>query len=215
MSDKESARDVSEFEAESTAHLDALYGLALRLTRRPTDAEDLVQEAYLRAFRFRDHYTPGTNLRAWMFKILTNLFINRYRRSMKETALLDGSDGDSIAEAALSRQSVRLLRDPEAHFEAPLFGEQVCKALERLPADFRAVVVLSDVEEFSYKEIAEIVGCPIGTVMSRLHRARRSLQRQLVEYAHEVGALAPGEERAPAEPTDLASYRARRGAGTS
>jgi len=207
--------NLDDFEAESTSHLEALYGFALRLTRNTSDAEDLVQEAFLRAYRFRGSYAPGTNMRAWMFKILSNLFINRYRRSSRESSALDGVEGDAIAEAALSRDSVRLLRDPEAHFEAGLFGEHVTRALESLPPDFRAVVMLSDIEEFSYKEIAEIMGCPIGTVMSRLHRARRLLQKQLVDYATETGALPAGERAEPAAPADLAAYRARRAGGGS
>jgi RNA polymerase sigma-70 factor (ECF subfamily) len=210
------ASDLQEFEAQSTSHLEALYGFALRLTRNPADAEDLVQEAFLRAYRFRDSYSPGTNMRAWMFKILSNLFINRYRRTSRETSTLDGPEGDSVAEAALSGASVRLLRDPEAHFEAGLFAEHVARALESLPPDFRAVVILSDIEEFSYKEIADIMGCPIGTVMSRLHRARRALQKHLVDYARYAGVdlQAPAREAA-AEPTDLATYRARRSGGGS
>jgi RNA polymerase sigma-70 factor (ECF subfamily) len=207
--------DLREFEVESTSHLDALYGFALRLTRNPADAEDLVQEAFLRAYRFRDSYAPGTNMRAWMFKILSNLFINRYRRSTRETAALDGVEGDAIAEAALSRSSVRLLRDPEAHFDAGLFAEHVTRALDALPADFRAVVILSDIEEFSYKEIAEIMACPIGTVMSRLHRARRALQKALVDYATTAGASVAGPEPELSAPADLSAYRARRvGGGT-
>ena len=207
--------DLVDFEAESTSHLDALYGFALRLTRNPADAEDLVQEAFLRAYRFRGSYAPGTNMRAWMFKILSNLFINRYRRTSREMSALDGSEGDSVAEAALSRDSVRLLRDPEAHFDAGLFGEHVARALESLPPDFRAVVILSDIEEFSYKEIAEIMGCPIGTVMSRLHRARRALQKHLVDYARYAGVDLGEAEREPSAPADLAAYRARRSGGGS
>ena len=110
---------------------------------------------------------------------------------------------------------MRLLREPEAHFEAGLFGEHVARALESLPADFRAVVILSDIEEFSYKEIAEIMGCPIGTVMSRLHRARRALQKQLVDYATDSGAILDEPEREPTAPADLAAYRARRAGGAS
>ena len=207
------ASDLQEFCAESTTHLDALYGFALRLTRNPADAEDLVQETFLRACRFKDSFAPGTNMRAWLFKILSNLFINRYRRTSRESLALDGVEGSSIAEAALSRESVRLLREPEAHFEAPFFSEHVARALESLPPDFRAVVVLSDIEEFSYKEIAEIMGCPIGTVMSRLHRARRALQRQLVGYARGAGVVLDDAE--PAAPADLAAFRARRSGGAS
>lgn len=207
--------DLAEFEAQSTSHLEALYGFALRLTRNPADAEDLVQEAFLRAYRFRESYAPGTNMRAWMFKILSNLFINRYRRSTRESLALDGAEGDSVAEAALSRDSVRLLRDPEAHFDAGLFGEDVARALEALPPDFRAVVILSDIEEFSYKEIADIMGCPIGTVMSRLHRARRALQKHLIDYARYAGVDLGEDAREPAVPADLAAYRARRSGGAS
>jgi len=207
--------DLEEFEAQSTSHLEALYGFALRLTRNPADAEDLVQEAFLRAYRFRASYAPGTNMRAWMFKILSNLFINRYRRTSRENSALDGPEGDSVAEAALSRDSVRLLRDPEAHFEAGLFGQHVKQALESLPPDFRTVVILSDIEEFSYKEIAEIMQCPIGTVMSRLHRARRALQKHLVEYARYAGAELDESPHELAEPADLAAYRARRAGGGS
>lgn len=176
-------------EAEALAQIDALYRTALRLTRNPADAEDLVQEAYLRAFRALDRFQAGTNLRAWLFKILTNAFINEYRRRSRQprsTSLDDTEEyyvfnhliDSGIQPHAVSPEEEVLRRIPDA---------SVVHALESLAPEFRQVVLLADVEGFAYREIAEILDIPIGTVMSRLHRARRRLQRLLVDSLVEGG----------------------------
>jgi RNA polymerase sigma-70 factor (ECF subfamily) len=201
------------FEAQVLSHLDALYAVGCRLTKAPLDAEDLVQDALVKAMRARDQYQPGTNLKAWLFKILTNTFINKYRRGGLERVVLDGPDADPLADGWVSAASMRALRDPETQALAPLVAEEIRKALDELPEEFRIAVVLSDVEELSYKEIAEAMDCPVGTVMSRLHRGRRLLQKRLYDHAVLLG-IAPvndgtGDEGQP-EPVDIAQFRARK-----
>jgi RNA polymerase sigma-70 factor, ECF subfamily len=176
------------FEQEAMQHLDALYRTALRMTRNPQDAEDLVQETYLRAYRFFDKFQPGTNLRAWLFKILTNSYINRYRKQVSEPRLdsLDGSEEFALynhmdAEAAMQGGTV------EAEVLDHFAEEDIKAAIEALPPQFRMAVLLADVEGFSYNQIAEITGVKKGTVMSRLFRGRRLLQRALLEQARAAG----------------------------
>jgi RNA polymerase sigma-70 factor (ECF subfamily) len=159
-----------EFEAEALRHLDALYRTALRMTRSEADAEDLVQETYIRAFRFREQFTLGTNMKAWLFRILTNTFINTYRRMATDRAASSSPD-------------------PEAELLNNVVDTEVTDALEELPEKFRTTVLL-DVEGFSYKEIAEMLSVPIGTVMSRLHRGRKFLQKRLYDLARERGIAA-------------------------
>ncbi len=178
------------FEREVLPLLPNLYGAALRLTRNPQDAEDLVQEAYLRAYRGFAGFREGTNLRAWMYRILTNTFINSYRKKQREPVTVavtdDTSDwylydriGSSGAEPSAEAEVLDRIPD-----------EDVQRALEELPEVFRMAVLLADVEGFSYKEIAEILDIPIGTVMSRLHRGRKALQRALWETVRERGLVA-------------------------
>ena len=171
------------FEAQTLEHLDALYAVSCRLTKAPLDAEDLVQDTLVKAMRAREQYEPGTNLKAWLFKILHNTFINKYRRGGLERVVLEGPDADPLADGWVSVASMRALRDPESQALRPLVQEEIHKALDELPEEFRLAVVLSDVEELSYKEIADVMGCPVGTVMSRLHRGRRILKKQLAEKA--------------------------------
>jgi RNA polymerase sigma-70 factor (ECF subfamily) len=174
---------------EALEYLDALYRTALRLTRNEADAEDLVQETYLKAIRFQDKFKPGTNLRAWLFRILMNTFINRYRQKQRTPRLTSVEDAEDFF---LYRQ-VSAQRDehlfPSAEEEAldKLADEDVKRAIEELPEQFRVAVILADIEGFSYKEIAEITNVKIGTVMSRLSRGRRLLQRKLWEYARRTG----------------------------
>ncbi|HZD17943.1 MAG TPA: sigma-70 family RNA polymerase sigma factor [Actinomycetota bacterium] len=178
----------SRFERDVLPLLPGLYGAALRLTRNPQDAEDLVQETYLRAYRGFSGFEEGTNLRAWMYRILTNTFINTYRKKQREPVTIADDDiedwylydrlGGSGAEA--SAESEVLERIPD---------EEVQRALEDLPEGFRMAVLLADVEGFSYKEIAEILDIPIGTVMSRLHRGRKALQKALWETVRERGLV--------------------------
>jgi RNA polymerase sigma-70 factor (ECF subfamily) len=179
-----------EFETEALSYLDALYRTGLRMTRSEADAEDLVQETFIRAFRHRDQFTPGTNLRAWLFRILTNTFINSYR---KKSAQPDTTELDAIEEATLYRRmsgaASSTSSEPERLVVDNMLDSEVKQALDELPERFRSVVVL-DVEGFSYREIAEMLEIPIGTVMSRLHRARRSLQKRLYDLARERGIAA-------------------------
>ncbi|MGZ4147723.1 MAG: sigma-70 family RNA polymerase sigma factor [Actinomycetota bacterium] len=176
------------FERDVLPLLPNLYSAALRLTRNPADAEDLVQEAYLRAYRGFSGFQEGTNLRAWMYRILTNTFINNYRKKQRQPQTVSDEDiedwylYDRLGEsaAAASAETSVLERIPD---------EDVQKALEALPEQFRMAVWLADVEGFSYKEIAEILDVPIGTVMSRLHRGRKSLQKALWETVRERGLV--------------------------
>ena len=179
------------FEAQALGHLDALYRTALRMTRSEADAEDLVQETYIRAFRFRDQFTMGTNMKAWLFRILTNTFINSYRRkaSRPETTELDDVDEFSLYRHMTDGTTASASPDPEAALLDRTVDTEVTDALGELPEKFRTVVLL-DVEGFSYKEIAEILSIPIGTVMSRLHRGRKFLQKRLYEHAREHGIAA-------------------------
>jgi RNA polymerase sigma-70 factor (ECF subfamily) len=176
------------FEREVLPILPNLYGAALRFTRNPQDAEDLVQETYLRAFRGFAGFQEGTNLRAWMYRILTNTFINIYRKKQREPVTVQDDDiedwylydrlGSSTVEASAESEVLEKLPD-----------EDVQRALEALPEGFRMAVLLADVEGFSYKEIAEIMDIPIGTVMSRLHRGRKALQKALWETVRERGLV--------------------------
>jgi RNA polymerase sigma-70 factor (ECF subfamily) len=162
------ARD--EFERLTMQHIDPLYSAALRLTKNDRDAEDLVQDTFLRAYRFFDKFERGTNIKAWLFKILTNTFINRYRRSVKERNIVEGSKRDAVHERFISREASEYASNPEQFFFDRLLSDDVLRAVDALPIDFRMVVILADLQEFSYKEIAEILDIPVGTVMSRLFR---------------------------------------------
>jgi RNA polymerase sigma-70 factor, ECF subfamily len=200
------------FEVQVLSHLDALYGVACRLTKLPLDAEDLVQDALVKAMRARDQYQPGTNLKAWLFKILTNTFINKYRRGGLERVVLDGPDADPLADGWVSAASMRGLRDPENQALRPIVEEEIQQALDELPEEFRLAVVLSDVEELSYKEIAEAMDCPVGTVMSRLHRGRRLLQKRLYDHAVHLGIVPADDAKDEASdlPVNIAQFRAKK-----
>ena len=188
------------FETEALSFLDALYRTALRMTRSEAEAQDLVQETYIRAFRFRHQFTPGTNLKAWLFRILTNTFINQYRR---KAARPDTTELDDVEESILYRHmrdvspgSASL--DPEAELIDNTLSSEVTDALEALPEKFRTTLLL-DVEGFSYKEIAEVLDIPIGTVMSRLHRGRKFLQKRLYDVARDRGIVAARAMPRPAD----------------
>ena len=180
-----------EFEAGALRHLDGLYRTALRMTRSEADAEDLVQETYIRAFRFREQFTLGTNMKAWLFRILTNTFINTYRRksAQPEVTDLEGVDEFSLYRRMADDRAASSSPDPETELLKGVVDTEVTDALEELPEKFRTTVLL-DVEGFSYKEIAEMLGIPIGTVMSRLHRGRKFLQKRLYDLARERGIAA-------------------------
>jgi RNA polymerase sigma-70 factor (ECF subfamily) len=197
------------FMVELLGHLDTLYSVACRMTRGSSEAEDLVQDTVVKAMRARDQFEPGTNLKAWLLRILTNTFINRYRRGGMERELFDGPDAEPLSDGWVGASSMRPIRDPETLALQPIVEAELAKALDELPPEFRLAVILSDVEELSYKEIAEVMGCPIGTVMSRLHRGRKILQKRLRDHAQAIGILGT-EENAPKEPTDLNAYRNQR-----
>lgn len=182
----------ARFERDAMAYLDQLYSAALRMTRNPTDAEDVVAETYAKAFASFHQFKPGTNLRAWLFRILTNTYINTYRKAQRQPV----AGGDSVEDwqlaAAANHDSVGL-RSAEMEALDHLPDSRVSEALNSLAPDFRTAVYLADVEGFSYKEIAEIMGTPIGTVMSRLNRGRAQLRGQLAEAAAELGIGVKGE----------------------
>ncbi len=174
-----------EFEREALPHMSSLYNFALRMCRDRDEASDLVQETYLKAFRFFDKFEPGTNCKAWLFRIMKNSYINRYRKISREP---DKVDYDSIEEFydTLRPESADSSNLEEKFFNN-LLDDEVSTALQSLPDDFRTVVILCDIEGFTYEEIAEFVDCPIGTVRSRLHRARKMLAQKLTEYARARG----------------------------
>lgn len=181
------AERAERFERDAMGYLDQLYAAALRMTRNPADAEDVVQETYAKAFASFEQFTPGTNLRAWLYRILTNTYINSYRRAQRQPQ----SSGDAQVEdwqlaRAASHDSVGL-RSAELEALESIPDAVVMEALDSLSPDFRQAVLLSDVEGFSYKEIAEIMGTPIGTVMSRLNRGRAQLRAKLADYAAQRG----------------------------
>jgi RNA polymerase sigma-70 factor, ECF subfamily len=210
------ARKMSDFEKEAMSHLTTLLAVGSRLTRSTAEAEDLVQDTLLKALRAKEHFTPGSNMRAWLLRILTNTFINRYRRGGLERSVLDGPDADPLADGWIGASTMEAMRDPESRAMRALLEKEIVAALDELPEEFRLAVVLSDVEELSYKEISEIMGCPIGTVMSRLHRGRRLLKRRLYDHARTLGIVGP-EEAVGAAPArersvvDMASYRKKAG----
>jgi RNA polymerase sigma-70 factor (ECF subfamily) len=178
------------FEAEVVPLLSSLYGMALRLTRNPADAEDLVQQTVLRAFAAWDTFRQGTNLKAWLYKILTNTFISGYRKKQREPQTVSADENEDFS---LYDMLVEQNMTPEAELLDKLPDEEVKAALESIPEQFRTAVLLADVEGFSYQEIADITGVAIGTVMSRLHRGRKALQKALWEYARTRGLVAEEE----------------------
>lgn len=177
----------ADFETLALSYMDQLYAAAMRMTRNPADAEDLVQETYVKAFAARDKFTMGTNLKAWLYRIETNAFINTYRKKQREPRR---SDADTVEDwqlaAAAEHTSTGLASAEDAALDS--LGDDVVRtALANLPEDFRMAVFLSDVEGFAYKEIAQIMDTPVGTVMSRLHRGRKLLREALRDYAAERG----------------------------
>lgn len=173
------------FQRDAVPHMDALYNFALRMTMDAAEAEDLVQETYLKAFRFFDSFEQGTNCKAWLFRIMKNSYINRYRKAQKTPETVDY---DAVEEFYYS---IRSDSAAESDLSSMLFNnildDEVTAAIERLPEDFRTVVILCDIEGFTYEEIAEFVDCPVGTVRSRLHRGRKLLRDSLLDYATEKG----------------------------
>ena len=185
LTNEEVKQKQTDFEEEILPHLDAMYNFALRLTTDPNDAEDLVQDSIVKAYRFFSSYEKGTNAKAWLFRILKNSYINNYRKKSKQPNQVD------YDEVATFYESIRAERTDTSDLEDQMYRElmddDISNALEELPEDFRTVVLLCDVEGFTYEEIANMLDVPIGTIRSRLHRGRNLLKSQLAEYAEQRG----------------------------
>jgi RNA polymerase sigma-70 factor, ECF subfamily len=210
---RQAAPPPSDFEVEALGHLKSMLGVATRLTRNPSEAEDLVQDTFVKAMRSRHQYEPGTNLKAWLLRILTNTFINKYRRGGLEKSVLDAPSGEPLMDGWTSTSALEAMRDPESQALRPVLEAEIRSALEELPEEFRLAVVLADVEELSYKEIADVMGCPIGTVMSRLHRGRRLLKSRLHTQAVSLGIVSENPAPPAEGPVQLDAWRAKKAVG--
>ena len=177
----------ADFEKEAIPHMDALFNFALRMTGDSDEADDLVQETYLKAFRFFDKFEKGTNCKAWLFRIMKNTFINSYRKTSKEPDKIDYEEVENFYE------NIKSSSTDSAHLEKEMYDnlldDELSNAIASLPEDFRTVIILCDIEGFTYDEIADFVDVPVGTVRSRLHRARKMLFAELYEYAADKGYI--------------------------
>lgn len=175
----------ADFDSEAMPHMGILHGYAVKITGNQLDADDLVQETFLRAFRFFDKFEKGTNCKAWLFRIMKNLFINKYRKNQKEPGKVDYAEIENFFD------TIRAERVDSSDLQEKVFSnlldDDVTRALNSLQDDFKTVVILCDIEGLSYEEIAEFIQCPIGTVRSRLHRGRKMLQQKLYDYAKQKG----------------------------
>ena len=188
MGNKRDGKKIREFEETALVHLDILYNSALKMTKSPEDAEDLVQETFVRAYRFFDKFEKGTNCKAWLFKIMRNSFINRYRKKAREPASVDFEEIANTYSTELKRDVLSGESGMEADriFET-MVEDDVKNAMDFLPEEFRTAIILSDIEGLSYQEIADTLDCPIGTVRSRISRGRKFLQKKLYDFARKKG----------------------------
>jgi RNA polymerase sigma-70 factor (ECF subfamily) len=181
-----------DFEREAVPHMDALYNFALKMTGDSDEADDLVQETYLKAFRFFDKFEKGTNCKAWLFRIMKNTYINKYRKETKEPDKIDYEEVENFYE------NVKPSSTDSAHLEKDIYDnlldDELSEAINSLPDDFKTVVILCDIEGFTYEEIADFIDVPVGTVRSRLHRARKMLFTKLQKYASDRGYISKDEK---------------------
>lgn len=189
--------DQATFAADAMEYSKQLYAAAMRMTRNPADAEDLVQETFLKAYRAYDSFTAGTNLKAWLYRILTNTYINKYRKAARRPDEVDLGDVEDLYlyRRIGSEESAEASRTTEDRVLDGLVESDIKRAVESLPENFRIPVLLADLEGLSYQEIADILEIPIGTVMSRLHRGRKAMQKTLWEFASKRGLLPENAER--------------------
>ena len=200
-------KKTNDFHDLIESNLDGMYGVALRYTRDPQKAQDLVQDTVVRALRFQDRFEMGTNFKAWVYTILTRSFIHKYRRSKREREILGGVSRGDVVTRFHSEESKQASSQPEATYLQNVLSDDVLHALEELPEDFRTVVVLCDIEGLSYKDIAQVVDRPVGTVMSRLYRGRRLLERKLRSTAIEQGIIRSEPQKDPEEIITLSEFR--------
>jgi RNA polymerase sigma-70 factor (ECF subfamily) len=203
----------NEFERQALVHVDALYGAAYRLTRNARDAEDLVQDSLLRAYKFWDSFQQDSNCKAWLLRIVTNTFINEYQRRKRSREVLDAATAEQDAtDGVLVHTSAGDKQSPDQALLSASISDDVQRALEQLPDDFRTAVILCDMQGLSYKEIADIMETPVGTVMSRLFRGRKLLAAALREFAVAEGYVKTGDKKTDDNKSgatiDLQKYRA-------
>lgn len=185
--DKDIEKKRKEFEDEAIPHMNLLYNFARRLTGNEADAFDLLQDTYFKAFKFWDKYEKGTNIRAWLFRIMKNSYINKYRKDIREYEVVDFDEIEEFY--TLEQAEISIEDDVEKKYFDNLLEDKVLTAIDELPVDFRTVIILCDIEGLTYEEIAEILDIPIGTVRSRIHRARKVLQKVLIDYAKKKGII--------------------------
>jgi len=199
------------FQREALSHMSSLYQAARYLTRDDAAAEDLVQETLLKAHRFWHRYQEGTNCKAWLFRIQTNTFLNSTRKKSRTMTLIEDADSEAASDSLYEHSA--FYGTPENQYLQGMLPELIQQALEDLPENFRLPVILADLQDFSYNEVADIIGCPVGTVMSRLFRGRKRLQEALFAHAVEQGIIDPKKAKDDDGALSLDAYRARKKVG--